>query len=105
MWWRTTIYDKVLNSLTPDEMSRTILYGKVLQKAKPGPCYEVILMNALDEFTIKQLGTFFMVMEVGRRNQLIKRNLFQIKRLVQKDVLVQWMKKVMRILMKIVLNL
>ena len=52
MWWRTSIYDKALNMLSPDEMSRTILYGKVLQKAKSGPCYEVVLMNALDEICL-----------------------------------------------------
>ena len=52
MWWRTPIYDKVLNSLLPDEIRRTILYGKVLQKAKSGPCCEVVLMNALDEICL-----------------------------------------------------
>ena len=52
MWWRTSIYDKALNLLLPDEMSRTILYGKVLQKAKSGPCNEVVLMNSLDEICL-----------------------------------------------------
>ena len=52
MWWKTNTYDKPLNKLTPDQMKRTILYGKVLQKAKTQSCYEVILMNAKDEISM-----------------------------------------------------
>ena len=52
MWWKTNIYDKYLNALSAEEMTRTILYGKVLQKAKSGPCYEIVVMNALDEICL-----------------------------------------------------
>ena len=57
MWWKTEIYNKALNDLTPDEMVRTILYGKVLQKAPRSQCYEVVLMNALNEICLIHSGT------------------------------------------------
>ena len=49
MWWKNDIHDDVLRALKPDEMNNAILYGKVLQKAKYGTCYEVVLFNAMNE--------------------------------------------------------